>query len=216
MNAALQIAKMFAIAALTFLLLALGIAAVHVDRETGNSAAKINALIVDTDNTVKRANLTLKESDYLILKAGLTADSAKLASDKELVMLDQWNRQITRTMGDVDGTVRTAGASMSSLTLHSDQTIDQVRTTIAGVQPTLAAATTALQAANGVLSNPDIQVLLANSAGAAKNINGSTANLDATTAEVRQAVHSYLHPTWPKRIWDGVTGVGIDVGRILF
>lgn len=55
--------------------------------------------------------------------------------------------------------------------------------------------------------NPDVPRTLS-------NVQKVTANVDGTTADIRGAVHSYLHPTLPKRIWGWIEGTGLDVAKI--
>lgn len=191
MNRAVQIARLAAYGSLAVLLAALAIATLRITPVVRQSSENFNHLLVDADDMVKRANLTLKESDYLILKAGLTADSAKKASDKELVMLDEWNRQITSTLGDVDQSVRGANATMSSIALHSASTLDETGATIADLQPTLNAARQTLNAATETLSDPDIAKTIANF-----QITSNNAAIISTDARI--VVEKYAHPTKKK------------------
>lgn len=208
MNRAVQIARLAAYGSLSLLLSVLAIATLRITPVLRQSSENFNHLLVDADDMVKRANLTLKESDYLILKAGLTADSAKKASDKELLMLDDWNRQITSTLADVDGAVRGTNATMSSLALHSASTLDETRATIADIQPTLNAAQQTLNSANKLLADPNIAKTVA-------NFQTTSSNAAVISTEARIVVEKYAHPS-KKRIgfWGSIWAAAQVVHKV--
>jgi hypothetical protein len=173
-------------------------------------------VLVAAKGAVDRLNLTLKESDYLILKAGLTADTAKKASDKELLMLDAWNGEITRTMHDVDATALASSTGLAAVSAQTVMSLRQVQITVGDIQPVLHEATADLLAAhhtiddaNSLLADPDLRLTLANTQAA-------TGNVQAMTADTRQALHHYLHPSWPEKIWHGISNGIVETGKFLF
>lgn len=201
-------AKILVAVSFAFLSIALGIAVLRLAPQMRQSFVKLNALLDSSQKTVDRANLTLKETDYLILKAGLTADTAQKASAKELVMLDDWNAQITHTLGDLDQAVRTTNASVSALALHSASTLDQTTKTLSSIPPTLNAAQETLNSANRLLSDPAIHKTLLNFETTSQN-----AAIISTTA--KDTVEHYAHP--PKKklgFWAGVWAVAQVIHKL--
>jgi hypothetical protein len=161
-------------------------------------------------DTLAKVNLELDEMHRLTLEAGLTAMEARKASSKESAYLDQWNKQVTQAMTDFHDVMLETGAAVGSIppvAATTQQTIAQLQAPIAQANADFAQ----LQAPIAQL-NVDLQALQ-------PAINHTDATMDhvaATTADVQQAVHSYLHPTWPQRILGWVkTGV-VTVGQIVF
>jgi chromosome segregation ATPase len=168
-------------------------------------------------DTLAKVNLELDEMHRLTLEAGLTAMEARKASKKESEYLDKWNTQLAQVMTDVHSVMQeTAGtvASIQPVTAAATSTLQTTQATVAQLQAPIAQANAdfaQLQAPIAQL-NVDLQALQ-------PAINHTDATMDhvaATTADVQQAVHSYLHPTWPQRILGWVkTGV-VTVGQIVF
>ncbi len=96
-------------------------------------------------------------------------------------------------------------------------------TTIAGLQPVLAGLnaeaselriTTA--SANTLLSDPQIPAILAQTEASTRTLNSALGHVNATVADTQQAVHAWLHPSWPRKVWNGVQSFAVDIGRVLF
>lgn len=170
----------------------------------------LSVTIMATGDTLTKVNLELDEMHRLTLEAGLTAMEARKASAKEAGYLDTWNRELTQTLANVNDTLlsaKTTIAGLNGVTTAAVGTLGSATTTLSALQSPIAQ----LQAPIAQL-NVDLQALQ-------PAINHTDATMDhvaATTADVQQAVHSYLHPTWPQRILGWVkTGI-VTVGQIVF
>ncbi len=49
-----------------------------------------------------------------------------------------------------------------------------------------------------------------------ETISSALGHVNATVADTQQAVHAWLHPSWPRKMWNGIQSFGVDVGRVLF
>ena len=170
----------------------------------------LSVTIMATGDTLAKVNLELDEMHRLTLEAGLTAMEARKASAKEAGYLDTWNRELTQTLANVNDTLlsaKTTIAGLNGVTTAAVGTLGSATTTLSALQSTIAQ----LQAPIAQL-NVDLQALQ-------PAINHTDATMDhvaATTADVQQAVHSYLHPTWPQRILGWVKAGVVTVGQIIF
>lgn len=212
MNLSIGYAKLLALLSAAFLCITLGIGALRVEHlipKLSAAADGVNTLTASLNDTDKRLDLSIKEADYTLLKIGLTADSAKKASDKELAMLDVWDTEISRTIRDADTAVLSTSSGVNSISAQAVETMQNVDKSVNAFVPPLQQITTTVASANALIGNPDLGKSLSNTQHA-------TASLSAIADDARQAVHSYLHPTWPHRVWNFVTGIGIDAGKILF
>jgi chromosome segregation ATPase len=170
-------------------------------------------------NTLLKLNDEREELHRLTLEAGLTAMEARKASKKEAEYLDTWNTEITQTLTSVNATLQAAQASISSMSTVSDaavstlkatqQTVTSLQTPILSANQALTAATASIKDLDKLLQDPQFATTIAHT-------DATMSHVDATTADVQQAVHSYLHPTWPQRVLGWVkTGV-VTVGQIIF
>jgi hypothetical protein len=152
--------------------------------------------------------------DDLLVQATVLVVDADNTATKESKSIDSFNRQITSTLGNVNKSVLELTKSEHDLTLHSVQSLDAVTSEVKGLQAVTDASTSLLASAKGtvdglnrVVSDPAISQTLANVQEATKEsvplLKQSTAtmnNLSGTTKDVQEAVHGYLHPTWPQRV----------------
>lgn len=94
--------------------------------------------------------------------------------------------------------------------------VDTANATLAGLQPVESQLKVEAQSLNTATQN--LSVLLANPQipAAIAHANSSLAHIDATVADTQEAVHRWLHPSWPRKVWNGIQAFGVDVGRVLF
>lgn len=148
------------------------------------------------------------EAHRVLLEAGLTAREAKDASTEEKAYLSKELPQITakteralddtdallvslrRTSGDLAGTARSATGVLDA-TRESVAGIapilNQTRETIAGLEPVESAAAVMLKDGDALVKDPDISASLT-------NVRKGTAELAATSKDVREEVHAMTHP----------------------
>ena len=168
----------------------------------------VAAAVIDVNTrlstTFQKIDTEIDEAHRLTLEAGLTAMEARKASAKESAMLDVWNAQIATTMSSVQATMAETArtvASIRDVTGAATSTLETTQQTVQALQAPISQATTTLQAAqrateavNALATDPNITATIA-------NVEGTTAHLDATSKDVEQAVHSYTHPTWAKKLF---------------
>jgi hypothetical protein len=101
--------------------------------------------------------------------------------------------------------------------------LDSVKSTVDGLQPSeqaltaeLGEAEKATAAVTALASDPNLREMAANLNAASENANMTLAHASATTADVQQAVHAYLHPSWAAKIWHGITNTGVEVAKFLW
>lgn len=199
--------------AATLLLGMLAAFAWHADRAVTAQATRVSA-------TLTKTNQVLDDAHRVLLEAGLTAMEARKASAKESAYLDKWNVGISATLGNTNRVLLSLAAtsdgirdSQAAIAAQTVGTLKAAQESIDGIKPVeenMSATLLALQKTSTDINTlvPPLTVLANNSASAMGHI-------DATTADVQTAVHTYLFPSWPKRVWSFVMNTGISVGRLL-
>ena len=134
-----------------------------------------------------------------------TAGQLEIAAHHEDTRLDALDAQETGLYGDTH-TLLTRGSTA----------LETANATIAGLQPVeaqlnleakqLNVATANL---NVLLTNPDIPAAISST-------NSALGHINATVADTQQAVHDWLHPTWPRKVWNGIQSFSVDIGKIMF
>ncbi len=174
---------------------------------------------VDEHALTVKVDADADEAHRLLLEAGLTARETRLAATEERASLGKWNTtadNLNALLLSVKATSDGVGKSQAEITARSLDVLKSGDAAISGLVPletnlnnevsALDAATTHLDAA---VSNPHI-------AGTLTHLDTTASNVDAMSADVRQKVHSVLHPTWTTRVWNTVQTVFIDAGKIFF
>jgi len=148
------------------------------------------------------------EAHRVLLEAGLTAREARLASTEERAYLQKELPALTerteRTLDDTDALLKSLRKTSDSLdnsatsaTALLDTTresvagiapmLGQAREAIAGLEPAERALTVTLADADSLAKDPDISAALS-------NVRQGTAELAATSKDVREEVHAMTHP----------------------
>lgn len=153
---------------------------------------------------------TLCQVGSVLNTARLTLGQVEIAAHHEDERIGAMDAQETEIAGDTHALLGKAGVAL-----------DTLDTTIRGVQPAearLTAAIASLETAEAGINStlPQLQRTMTNLAALSASANETSQHLDATAGDVQQAVHSFTHPTWPKKVWNAVTGVGIGVAKFFF
>jgi len=109
------------------------------------------------------------------------------------------------TAGKLDTLADSANQVLTSTRTQVDAlapVIDQTRQSVQGLQPLEADL-------DAVIKDPDIPKTIYNVQQATKRVSG-------TTADVQQAVHAYLHPTWAQKVKNFLLNTGVEVGKFFF
>jgi ABC-type transporter Mla subunit MlaD len=167
----------------------------------------------DLDTLVKTSNGFVVESqtrmvgtsqnlNAILIQVGLATDNVRRASEtqsqvskKTLALLDNANDLLAHTQANTD-----------EITLHTVQTMDAVRPVFESVGATTVAA-------NKLLSDPNIPLILQNLNDTSKEttatmqqVTGTMANVNTTTKHIEGWVDKELKPpTLPQRIYKQVT-----------
>jgi pyruvate kinase len=192
MNRAKDIFKVLALAAVTFMCSAFGYLAVS----SLHTLQHVNAVLEDVDHTVKRTDLLVKQSSYLVLNAGLTANQLRKASITQTAMLETMNAHIDKTLVDIDHLVITTGQNEAALVNTSNETVKQVQPVLHESQKAVAALTKAIGDVDKVAADPNIPKTIQNVQDATKATASAMSNVSTTTHEFGDAVHQWLHPKW--------------------
>jgi uncharacterized phage infection (PIP) family protein YhgE len=214
MRHVIDVAKAAMYLAATLLFGMLAAFAWHLDHAVQAQAAGVSATLVKT-------NQVLDDAHRVLLEAGLTAMEARKASAKESAYLDKWNDGISTTLGNTNRVLislaTTSDGIRDSQAAIAQQTVGTLKTaqsTIAGIQPVTAELTGTLE--NLKKTTADIDTLVPPLTELANNSASAMGHIDATTADVQQAVHSYFHPTWQKRVWSAISGAFVTTMKIFW
>jgi hypothetical protein len=189
-----------------------GVAMLHMDH-----------LLKKMGTEAKNVETTRKTLDDLLVRTTVLVVDADDAATKESKSIDNFNRQITTTLDSVNQSVVALTVNQNAITLHTVQTLDETKKSIIAIQPVLNSATVVLNSATATVSDLDkalppilgnVQDLTKQSIELSKQSTDTMQHLNGTTGEVQQAVHSYLHPTWPHRVWSILTGIGLDAAKL--
>lgn len=165
------------------------------------SVTNVDQMITDADSAVKRAELLEKQTEYVVLKIGITADQLNKQSIKESKALDLVTQQIQLTLGHVDSFVTTSTANESTLLATTQQTAQNIQPILIESKAVAVELHSTLQSVNKLVSDPALPIVLKNVQDTTKATSVAMKNVDDTSADVKQVVHNYLHPTWPHKIF---------------
>jgi len=166
------------------------------------------ALLMNLDDSVTKLNKTLDavnapkgtlvQLNDLIKGARATVDHSDRLMSNQQKSLDQWNAQITTTLGNVNDSVVALTTNDNKITKQTVETLNAATESVKAVKPLVDNLTieakdlqTTTVAINSMI--PDVQAT-------AKNVNGMTTDGKETTAMAKDWLHGILHPTWPERI----------------
>jgi len=157
----------------------------------------------------------------LVVIGGLTANveqatrAAKAAADKQSVYWDSIGKQSLRTVEDADRLLQSATVTVQHLTRAADNldvelsnlsgqsatSIRQVGDVVAALQPGIQALTETAQNSARITGSPFITSTLTNLAETSQHTAAIAANVEATSADIKEAVHRSTRPaSWTVRI----------------
>jgi ABC-type transporter Mla subunit MlaD len=169
---------------------------------------------MNVDSVIQRVNDkngTISQLDKVLTDTRvIVAHSDRLLTQQQKSLV-KFDGQLSSTIADLNETLISVKQT-SNVTAQSEQDLSQASVdAIKGLAPVLVAADSALvqlssasQSLNQLVSDPALKSTL-------DNLNSSTTHINATTADVQQVVHGYLHPTWAHRIY----GWTLDVAHAL-
>jgi hypothetical protein len=223
MNRLLFIAKILALFNVSLLCAVMAVSVYQVSARVDGaiSQLKVSATIAGMNQTLDAINRpcgngkpcgTLADVAKTLGTIRGAAGQIEVAANHEDKRIDQFDAQ--------EATIYT-NTNASLLQLRED--LKTANTTIAGLQPVFvglgkdaAALQLTTESADTLISNPQIPVILNNTAAATGHVQQAAGHLDAATADVQQAVHQALHPTVVHKVLSVVENVGHIVFAIVF
>jgi hypothetical protein len=192
MDRLLIISKIVAMFAISLLTLSLIVLVFRADA----TLTKINTFVDSADGLTERADLLLKQSSYLILNVGLTANQIRKASVTQAAELDILNAHVERTLIHVDAFVVNADHSQVQIAATTNETIKQIQPVLAEASTTLVGVQEAVSALDKLITDPSIPKTLLALQESSVATASTMVSVSKTTSELQGAIHSYLHPSW--------------------
>lgn len=176
--------------------------------------AAVTLAVVDVNTriavTFQKLDNEIDEMHRLTLEAGLTAMEARKASAKEISYLDTWNNQISQSVTDFQEVMlqtRSTLATIQDTSQAATGAIQTTQATVQALQAPIVQADVTLKALQPVIAHTDALVTDPAITATLANVRATTAHLDATAADVQEAVHKYTHPTLLHKLWGGILDV---------
>lgn len=174
---------------------------------------------------------TAKKSEATVDYAGRAAKHidkvAGISEDAASRERDFLRDYLPKLAGESEALLGSARLSIESLTRTSEGlndsqhritdatvgTLNQAKRNLRGLQPTEKEIADTIPYIRKSVTDIDALALNQDIPKTLHNVQETTGNVDGTAKDVQQAVHAYLHPTLPKRIWGWVEGTGLDVAK---
>ncbi len=198
-------------------------------------AAEAAAAAQEATVTIAKIGVAADDADTLIRATGPQVKVSLLRADVALGYLDSATAELgdtavelhkataelnapcapgpCGTLADVNrtlGSMRLASGQVTAVSLHEQAQLDDVNAQESAIatrtQDDLAKLGTAIDGVAALANNKDLKGSLA-------HLNTTTDAVSAMATDTAQAWHNTLHPKWPRRIWNGIAGVGISVAK---
>ena len=200
-KAILPVLQGFALVAFTYLCIVVSMAIHTNSKHTAALLMNLDDSVTKLNKTLDAVNApkgTLVQLNDLIKGARATVDHSDRLMSNQQKSLDQWNAQITTTLGNVNDSVVALTTNENKITKQTVETLNATTDSVKAVKPlvdNLTAEAKDLQTTTVAINAmiPDVQAT-------AKNVNGMTTDGKETTAMAKDWLHGILHPTWPERI----------------
>jgi hypothetical protein len=223
-NTVTFIIKWLMFAAIAFFFSCAGVAIIVGIHAAHNETAKLNAILDSVNASLTELNRpktgVIAQVYAVTLNARLALDNAnKAAIDERLFLEKQQPLEMEKLNGILDQTNRvllSVNTSVSGIGLHTDTTLDSLNQTIVQSRQMLDESTQTLRSANKVIADPNIPATINNLNQTTASLHDTVQHSDAIVQDTQQWWHSFLHPSWGKRIWNGVTNTGETVAKFFF
>jgi predicted nucleic acid-binding Zn-ribbon protein len=177
----------------------------------GKHASQTLMALDDTIEKLNGKNGLIQEVGKAVVDTkNLVAHSDHLLAQEEK-SLDVWNTQVNNTLISIQATSQQTAESESAMSHAAVDTTAALEQTIRDAQPVLASTNAELQALQTTTEHLDVLVTDPHLTSTIANVDSTTSHINATSNDVQEVVHSYLHPTWAHRIF----GWALDVAHAL-
>ncbi len=210
MNTVTSIAKslMFAAIALFFGALTYG---VYVGANAAKvTQAKLNTVLDNSNTALTELNRpktgVIAQTYSTIHDLRLTLDNTNKAAIDERLFLEKTQplevEKLNAILDSTNSLVNATSNSIGVIAIHTD-------TVLHSVHSTLDETTSTLHSANALIGDKSIPKTL-------DNMQQTTASTAAMAKDTQTAWHKFLHPSWPQKIWNGVTGATISIAKFFW
>jgi septal ring factor EnvC (AmiA/AmiB activator) len=183
--------------------------------ETRTNSKHVANLLMDYSTTSEKLNKTLDtingqkgtlvQLNDLIKGARATVDHSDRLMSNQQKSLDQWNSQITTTLGNVNDSVVALTTNENKITKQTVETLNAATESVKAVKPLVDNLT--IEAQDLQTTTTSINAIIPDIQATAKNVSGMTADGKETTAMAKDWLHGILHPTWATRIKNAMLDV---------
>lgn len=125
----------------------------------------------------------------------------------------------SKSEGRITAQALTTMQSLQPVIQHSDLTIQHADNAIQAIPPVAQSAEKSITDFDSLVADPHVRETVAHVDQASANIAAGSASaadtvkhLDSTAGNIDQKVNSWVHPTWPKRVWSATTST---IGAVL-
>lgn len=180
----------------------------------------VNKTLDTADHTLGTVNTevsnlegTRQHVDALLGSATTVLNDTDAAAKKETSVLDAFNTQINSTLSNINTAVTAITSSQGELTAHTVQTLDATTAAINNLKPVVSSLQTTVADIDSTVKNPAIAQTVEQVHELTIQATGTASNLNKTTADVQQAVHTYLHPSWATKLKNLLLNTGTELGK---
>jgi hypothetical protein len=208
MKAMLGTLSGIALIAFTFLCITLAIAIRTNSKHSSELLMNVDQTTVRINKTLDKINAPgglLQVTGKAVAKADNVLGHTDILIANEQTSLDQWNRQISATLDNVNLAVAATTANENEITKSSVETLNATTATVNALKPVMDNLVIDEQALN--TATVGITAMLPDIQATAVNVKGMTADGHETTTMTKEWLHGILHPTWATRIKNAMLDV---------
>lgn len=194
-------------------------------RQTTAALQSVQTLAVTATGDAKQLNATLGSIETQVNVVGAQINQTIQAVNRPcgtgapcgtLADVAKTLGTIRGTAGQVEIAANHENRRLTTLDAQEDRIskgiytgLDNLNADLIALKPVEANAAASVKQVGDLAGDPKIKESVA-------NIATTTSNVADMSDEVRQEVHNMLHPKLAKKIWNLVTGVGLDLGKLFY
>jgi len=198
MKKLVQISIVLTLCATSILAIYLILLVVKVEKAMLVLVPHLDATLISVQGIETNTTRTEAELSGLLNETRHIAIDEHKAQQDQLMMVQQLSTKVYMLINDADAAVQNLGEVAPNLT-------DSIKFTTNDIHKTMVSSQELLQAATKQMSDPSISKALDNVDMASMHTANATANLDATTADIRDYVHRETAPV--RGFWNAVKGL---------
>lgn len=198
MKKLVQISVIITLCTTSILAIYLILLVVKVERAARVLVPKLDATLISVQAIETNTTRTEAELSGLLNETRHIATDERAAQQDQLMMVKQLSTKVYMLVDDADAAVKNLGEVAPNLT-------ESIQYTTRDVHNTMVDSQELLQAATKQISDPSIGKAIDNMDMATLHTANATANVDATTKDIRDYVHRETTPV--RGFWNAVKGL---------